>query len=463
MAALAFALVFASSGARAAPRARSAPAGAPAPPARSWSETFAAESDTVLFMSEDGGLWRAPFHLGSRDVVWSPPGHDHLVRLAVSPDGRHVGWLARDFDQDTTTLWVADLGENGAPAQPCARFESFRPTRYGSHFFEPHVPTLKDRDVRGARLLAPSVSNLRTSSNALAWTAAGEALVYGDADGVVEATPDCEGLLRLSQALLIDLIPLGSVPMQLANAVMPVEHRPEQDWLVAYTAGGRWRMFGALGLNGSRHWSAGLTRVWWPEGRSVHSIRVNDPIERTEIESPVPVVWVRAESHRDVLWWAAGNQVRRREGETEKVMREFSSPILAVLEAPGGRGLAAITRDSLLWLAAPDPATPDAQLAGFQPDRLLVGAQGEVVVARPGGRHRVMLARLDRARGTLVPFEAPVSGDVQIASTPRGTYLVLYAAGARAPRRLTAYDFATQSWSELENPGVIGWEPLSPR
>ena len=461
--ALPFSVVLVCGGAHAAPRPR---AGAEdAPPARPWSEVLAAETDTVLFMSEGGGLWRAPFHLGSREIVWSPPGNDHLVRLAVSPDGRRAGWLARDLDQDTTTLWVADLGAVAASAQPCVRFQSFRPTRYGSHFFTPHVPTIKDRDVRGARLLAPSVANLRTSSNALAWTGGGEALVYGDADGVAEVTPDCEGVLRLSHALLIDLITLGSVPLQLANAVVPVDRHAEQEWLVAYTAGGRWRMFGALGLNGSRDWTAGLTRVWWIEGRGVHSIRIDDPIERTELESPVPVVWVRAEPYRDVLWWAAGNDVRRREAGNEKLMRQASSPILAVLESPGGRGLAAITRDSLLWLAAPDPATPDAALAAFQPDRLLVGAGGEIVIARRGSgvRRGVMLARLDGARGAFAPFEAPIRGDLQFVTTPRATHLLLYDAGARAPQRITAYDFASRGWSEIANPGVIGWEPLTPR
>jgi hypothetical protein len=253
--------------------------------------------------------------------------------------------------------------------------------------------------------------------------------------------------------------------MQLANAVVRVESRIEQQWLVAYTAGGRWRTFGALGLHGSRQWTEGLTRLWWVEGRAVHSMRTDDPMERTELEAPAPVVWVRAEPSRDVLWWAAGNEVRRREAGSDQVMRRASSPFLAVLEAPGGRGLAAITRDSLLWLAAPDPATPDAKLAGFEPDRLLIGSGGEVVVARRGsGLHRgVTLARLDNAHAALVTLESPVSGEVQVALTPRATHLLLYDAGARAPRQLSAYDFATHRWSTLENPGVIGWEPLKPR
>ena len=132
-----------------------------AAPARavSWSQAFADEPDTVCFLASNGELWRAPFSLGAREVVWTPGRDERIARVRVSPDGRHVAWISRAGDEDTTRLFI-----DGGP--PRTRYFSVIPARFHMLHFEAGIPTTEDRSFEGARFLVPAVSMRRQSANA---------------------------------------------------------------------------------------------------------------------------------------------------------------------------------------------------------------------------------------------------------------------------------------------------------
>ena len=53
--------------------------------AAAWSEVFAADTDTMVFIGADGTLLRAPFSLATRETLWTPPPGQGLLRVRVSP------------------------------------------------------------------------------------------------------------------------------------------------------------------------------------------------------------------------------------------------------------------------------------------------------------------------------------------------------------------------------------------
>ena len=61
---------------------------APRAGAESWGDVFAGERDTTVFLGADGTLFRAPFDLGTREILWRGSGDAHVVRFVVGPAGR---------------------------------------------------------------------------------------------------------------------------------------------------------------------------------------------------------------------------------------------------------------------------------------------------------------------------------------------------------------------------------------
>lgn len=78
-----------------------------------------------------------------------------------------------------------------------------------------------------------------------------------------------------------------------------------------------------------------------------------------------------------------------------------------------------------------------------------------------GGRWT--LARLDLERGALVSIDLPELKNPLVSTSPGGGRLMISESGSRMPATLHVYEIGTGAWSEVRNPGVIGWEPLVPR
>ena len=65
------------------------------------------------------GLARLPLEGGTPEVIAG--GHDFFASPRLSPDGRHLAWLAWDHPNmpwNGTGLWLADLGPDGRPGEP---------------------------------------------------------------------------------------------------------------------------------------------------------------------------------------------------------------------------------------------------------------------------------------------------------------------------------------------------------
>lgn len=469
--------------------------------AAAWSETFAADTDTMVFIGADGSLVRAPFSLSVRETLWTPPPGQGLVRVRVSPDGRRVAWLARGHDRDTTRLWVDGAGAGG----PRVRYFALLPDAYGRVHAETAVPSLEDAGVRGARLVRPGPLMRRVPCNTLEWTPDSRAVVFGYDDGIAAVPVDGGAGFGVSRALAVGLTALEPAPIYLVDAIVlraqatyfapegrgvhpsdmsvPLEDgRPvldalelaHPDVLVArgatsgtyllYPMAGRWRVFTAADLTPARPRAASAGTVWWAAGSSIRAIRTHDPSATTEVRGTSPVLWLGYdEAHRSLLW-AAGREVARRpeDGGTTTVILRAAKDIRAVLRA--GRRVGLVTADSLLVWDPADDGVRRVALAGLEPAALMEAPDGGLLVAARGRRSAPPgLARLDAGADRLVPLEVPPVKGGMFVPVSRGSRVLLFAPGGKAPGLLHVLDVASGRWDAVDNPGITGWEPLEPR
>jgi hypothetical protein len=471
------------------------------PEAATWSATFAADTDTMVFIGADGSLWRAPFSLAARETLWTPPPGQDLVRLRVSPDGRRVAWLSRGYDQDTTRLWT-----DGGRA-PRVRFFALRPLAYGRVHSEPATPTLLDPDVRGARLVQPGPRLLRKVANTLEWTPDSRAVVFGYDDGVAAVPADGGAGFGVSRALAVRLAALEPAPIYLVDALVlrrqttyfppegravhpsdmavPLEDgRPVLDALelahpdvliargissgmyLLYPLAGRWRVFGAADLTPERLRAASAGTVWWAAGATIRAVRTHDPTATTEVHAGAPVRWLDYDAAARSLVWAAGREASRRPedgGATVTVLRA-TSPIRAVFPSRDGSRVWLVTGDSLLVWQLRDDAVRGVALGGLEPTAVFETPQGYALVPTKGGRRDVPgLARTDFTAGRLVALEVPPVKGGRFVSVSRGARLLLFDPTGEAPRTLHVLDVSGGHWDTVDNPGIAGWEPLEPR
>jgi hypothetical protein len=469
--------------------------------AAAWSEVFAADTDTMVFLGADGALVRAPFSLAVRETLWTPPPGQKLVRVRVSPDGRRIAWLARGFERDTTRLWVNDAGSGG----PRVRYFALLPGAYGRLHSEAAVPSLEDPAVRGARLVQPGPFDRRSVCNTLEWTPDSRAVVFGYDDGIAAVPVDSGAGFGVSRALAIGLTALEPAPVYLVDAVVlraqstyfspegrgvhpsdmavPLEDgRPVLDALelahpdllvtravssgtyLLYPMAHRWRVFPAADLTPSRLRAASAGTVWWAAGGSIRAIRTHDPTATTEVRGQAPVLWLAYDEASRSLNWAAGREVARRpeDGGAATVLARTAKDIRAVLPAADGRRVGLLAGDSLLVWGPGGGAVRRTALAGLEPTAILEGPDGGVLVvsrARRGGPPG--LARLDADR--LVPLEVPPVKGGRFVAVSHGARVLLFDPGSRPPAELHVLDVRSGRWDTVENPGIAGWEPLEPR
>ena len=469
-----------------------------------WSEAFAGESDTVIAIGARGELVRAPFHLASAETIWTPPPGEHLARMRVSPGGR-IAWLSRAGDRDPTTLWVADA----FGVRRVAAFPSLVPSDLGAVRYEPAGPTTADDDVRGARLLAPPRGRRGGSANALSFRGGDDAILFGSGEGLGIAFADT-GLARLaSRALVVALHPLEPAPIVLAEVLrldetrrqdltppdMPFGRDPEgaaappgqppygmggrasrrpagvepSRYLLYATATGV-RVFPAGTLEPRDRWTASGGTVWWAEGRQVLAVEAHDPGPRVVVEDRQPVAWLAYDpglrgllraSGGQLLWRAetAGGGGATSAADEERVLLTLTGPITAVLRADGDAALGLVTADSLVLWTPATGSREAAALGGIVPEAMLRLAGGErLLAARRGGK--LALHRFEAGR--LAPLEGPALEDARVVASPGGGALIVYVPAARPPGTLHAWRPGA-GWMEVANPGLIGWEPLTPR
>jgi len=460
--------------------------------AATWNETFAADSDTVVFFGAGGELWRAPFHLASRDTLWAPRGDEHLVRVSVSPDGRGVAWITRRaLESDTSRVWAAHDGH----VRDAVRYTSLQPSRYDRLHYEPSLPTLEDASIRGARLIQPTAFTRRVSSNSLEWTPDSRAVVFGFDDGIAAVPVDSGMAFEVSKALAVEMRLLEPAPIFLVDAVVlrgheltptapavgtsgetdtgpeagtgPARHtvRPAQGGYLLYPLPHRWRVFAAEGFDMSRPWAANEGTVWWAEARNIRAIRTSDPRVTEELKAEQAVTWLGFVAPTRELAWAAGRSfhVRAADGGADSTVATLGSPIRAVLRPANGDRIGIAGDRLVVW----DPHARSARevaLGGRTASQLFEAPGGELLLASEGPRdHTPQLARVDLEAGRLVPIETPALRGGRMVATPGGAHLLLFDAGPQAPGVVHVFDVATGTWSDLANPGITGWEPLAPR
>lgn len=473
--------------------ARAATKPDPAEGAARWSDAFADEADTVVFLAP-ASLVRAPFSMSGGDTVWRAPDSERLAWVATSPDRRHLAWLSRSSDRSATTLWLWDA--EGVRRR--AGYAPLAPTDYGVPRFASGQPSLDDADATGGRFVASGAMTRTNSANALTWDWAGTGVWLGYRDGIALAPVDTTTVRVVSPALALGLRRLDPAPMLYAEVIRLGQGRDAavieesrdyarsgtgrpsgiQDPNASKAGGNRveaqpgayvmypglheLRAFRVPGFDPSDPWTASATTVWWIDGaRSVSAVRADDSRGTFEFEDPEPIVWFEYIDTRHALFRALGSALIEREetGNRDRKVFATGSPIRAVFAAGGDPARYVMTRDSLLVWDPGSGAVRGVALDGAVPVRVLAAAGGvRVLVSGEAGHDVLRLDRLDPDATKLVSLGAPALKKAAVTLTPSGRRLLLYPAGERPPRVVEMCDIAKAGWTEVALPEVLGWE-----
>lgn len=479
-------------------------AGEPAWGAR-WQDVMGVEPDSAVFLLAGGELVRGPFHLRDRDTLWVPRDGERISRFLAAPDGRQIAWLSRRGDRSPTALWVGGRGF----AHPMMTFPGLVPGDYGSLYFEPAVPTLSDPIVRGARLVTPSPMGRGMSSNALEWTLDGRTVLCGSSRGLIQSPADTGAVRFLSEDRMIALRRLSPSPIYLGHllqvragsrvrSVSPADPPPTEEGkepsdyprsqripegsrtddpalfeektsverrVLLYLVGGRVRMFDSSGLDPSDAWTASFETVWWIDENTVHAVRARNPEATVEIQAGSPIAWIEYDPRRQALLWVAKGRVSAR-SETEardSLIFDVGSPVRRVITPARGTVRALVTDAGLVLWDLADDSRHTFESPGLRATGLFVTPNGNTFVVATGGALRgapLELYRVDSQAGRLERVPIPALKGARLAATPSCALLVLYRPGSRPPASLQVYDPAAGAWTEVENPGIVAWEPL---
>jgi hypothetical protein len=466
-----------------------------------WTEVFAAERDTVVFMGSDGALLRAPFSLAARETLWTPTRGRHAVRVRVSPDGTRVAWIARGYDSDTSEVWVH--GPRGTALR--LRYFALKARQFGYVHSEPDVPSIEDTGIRGGRLIQAGPLLRRHASNTLEWTADSRSVVLGYDGGVAALPADHGAGLAVASACPVSLEALAPSPIFLLDAIVPrrtspgpgsdsqerpteegtlesnspsidqfsLEHIgvidldrnvPTRAHLLLYPGRDRWRVFTASDLARSELITASPGTVWWAVQSTIRAIGVDDPGPTDVVRASRRIAWIGFDASRRSLLWIVGRQAWRKpeDGGPECLVLATGSPIRAAFASRTSRSVAIVTKDSLLVWDPADDEVRSFRLAGRLPCALFEGPGARLIVASGcGPRGRPRLARVDGTTRRLVEIETPRLKGGRLDAVGQGRWVLLYDPAPRPPRTLYAFDVSRGTWVLVENPGVAGWEPLA--
>jgi hypothetical protein len=461
----------------------------PVAAAEPWSRALAAETDTAVVFTP-AALLRGPFHLAGAETLWAAAPGERLSRVRVSPSGARIAWLSTLGERDVTSLWVSDSLGTGR----LAVFRSPAPSDAGALRYAAPLPTRNDLDVRGARLLDPMRG---ASTHALAFRPGDEGVWFATRDGIGAAPPDTGRARLASPAIAIALRALDPAPVLLAEVLRLGESsaparregtsfsrdpaggttpgdspttfeeaprrgtRAELGQYLLYPVANDLHAFPAGGLDLERSWAASPGTVWWAQGNRVLAITAGDPTVRPVVEDRDDVVWLAWDPARRALLRASGSRVTARSevDGAETTLFATGARIRAVLETQDGSVRGMVAGDSLvLWNAVTDQRSAVRPSDGT-PEQLVSMRDGTIVVATRPDRKPLRFWRV--AGGALVSLEAPTIKNARLAASPGGGALFLWGDTTRPPRTLHVWRVAAPGWIEVENPGVIGWEPLA--
>ncbi|MFI5371304.1 MAG: hypothetical protein ACHQ52_07065 [Candidatus Eisenbacteria bacterium] len=475
-----------------------------APPPASWSEVFADEADTVVFLSHDA-LVRAPFSMATRDTLWRADDGGGLTRVLASPDRRRLAWLSRVSDRGLTTLWLWDA--DGVRRR--AGFAALRPSDYEESRSAAMRPTVDDEEATGARLAVSGTFTRTALSNAMVWDWDGSGVWFAFRQGIARAPVDTDSVRVMSPALVLDIRRLDPAPMLLAEvmrldkgrysavpwdeptpngrfATGPAPMPPNPDLsntqpvtpssdlgtrvvtqlgtYLLYPGRRELKAFLVNGLDPSDPWTASEDNVWWVDGgHRVSAVTVADPRGTAVVEDHDPIVWIEYLSSRRALVRATGRTLVERPDATgvDRTVLSTGSPIRAVVAAPDDPARYVVTRDSLVVWQPATGATRVVGLGGANPRRVLVAASGARLFVGGGfseGGGPLRMDRLDPGAATLVPLVTPVISNPVVALTPSGRRLLLYGVSEHAPGTAQVCDLDSGVWREVKLPRILGWE-----
>ncbi|NOT33061.1 MAG: hypothetical protein HOP12_02710 [Candidatus Eisenbacteria bacterium] len=502
MKALLSALVLALAGvAGAAPR--------PAAPLEPWARTFSGTPDTVLFLGINGELLRAPFHFATAETLWRPAALERLSRLVMAPDGRRAAWISRSGDRDLTSLWLLE-----ADGVRCAaRFGSLVPSDYGTVRYESGAPTRSDPVIGGARLVEASPMSRRGAVNVLAWRDDG-ALLFGFDRGLAMIAPDSLLPTIISSAIVSSLRVLEPAAVYLAEAIRigdaaapdpqaggsfardpsgiekrgvveqdpagravgkdtpgdvprsggassSTSRRPEEGRYLMYPTGPLLHTYAAGDLDPRDLWAASASTVWWANGRQLRAIRAYDPTPLALGQDATPIAWLVYDPSRNALLRTRGREVVQRpeESDTEQVLWTAHAPIEEVLVSRGSTTCLFVTGDSLIAWSPSSETRVTAARGGIKPIAFVECADGTRLLAGERSGRRLFVIE---AIGALREIPVPIKKWSALDLAPGGRQVLVFDPGWRVPESVQVLDPATESWTAVENPGVAGWEPLTP-
>jgi hypothetical protein len=452
-----------------------------------WGEVFAAEQDTAVFVTDDGGLVRAPISLVTRETLWAPSGGEHVVRLEVSPDGRQVAWLTRASDSDTTRLWLHDAE---GPRQRL-RYFAYISGRHGIAHSEPDEPTTEDDDARGGRLVQPGMMSRRRSVNTLAWYPDGRAVFVGYDGGLAAVRVDGGRGVTATAFLPIAIDRVDGFPALLLDAVATqsdtegahvsdydLEHLPVDTNIrvvggrkvsvtrgryLLYWRGDHLQVCRGDAIAASRVRAGGGGTLWWADEHAIHAAHQDTCGSIELLRTGAPIVWLGNDAAHRAVVWAAGNQVGRlgaAGGEATLVLRT-RAPIRMALPSGTGRTVGLVTSESLLVWRPADDQVEAFGLAGLDPCALFESREGPLVVqVNCGPALGRQLARADAHSHRLVPVATPRVRQGVFRALGSGAWVLLYDPAPKPPATLYAYDVRGDRWVTVENPGIRAWEPF---
>jgi len=455
--------------------------------AQPWSQVFAAERDTVVFVGADGMLLRAPLALTTRDTLWTPRRGRHPVRVRVSPDGTRLAWLARADDGDTTELWFHDA--SGSVRR--LSYFSLEARRYGYQHYEPDMPSIKDVVPGGGSFVEASGMMQRSSSNTLAWTADGQAVVLGYDVGLALVPASggkrqgLEGYAAVSLEALhpthmfrmdaIELEPFSAFPplsqFDLERLILGRERFITQDGREA-TYGRRgflferaatsWRVCPWPDLPEVPLRAAGPSKLWWAEGNVVRSLLADSCGAAEELQADKRIVGLAFDRGHGALLWASGRQLMQGDasGKAGSRLLETGSTIRTMLRADRDSAIALVTQDSMIVWDMPRSVARGYRLSGQVPCALFIGPERQCIARVDCGTGLPrQLARADDRSGKLVGIKTPELGGGVFSAFGRD-WILLYDPGSSPARTLHAYDIRRGTWTTVENPGICAWQPF---
>lgn len=450
-------------------------------PARAadWGEVFASETDTVVFAGRTGALIKAPFHLASRETLWTPLGSEYLVRFSAARDGRRVALLTQAGEQGLTWLW--SWGPSGM--RSIVGFPSLQAGRLGALRYEPAMPSVDDVDVRGGRLVQAPARARRPVTHAMEWSVDGSSIAFGFDEGLGLVPADGGEARSVTPLRPLTIRLLDPAPIYLAETMMQIGDEPapepefdvlprpaqlratgaSRQWVLVYPTAGAWKSFDGPGFDGSDPWTASSTTVWYADGKHVRAVYAHDPVAVELAETVDDVIGIEYLATEDAVAWVSGRTVTRSPaaGGESKTVFELRTPCRRVLRGDGTR-LGLVWGDTLTIWNTVDGSRLDVGLGGLEPHQMIESRDGVTLVsASHGTRGARALYRVGNGVAAFVPAgSSSLKGAIAVASPSRRRVL-WFAPDATPADRLSVYDVESGRWNEVDNPGITAWEPLT--